>query len=130
MQLCSMGLARRPGLLFPNGPQPRVGRRLFEAGHRADCIARARKQRKTWLATTQWMNELDRRAIAELEATGIPWSAVERWLDALDQRASFVARMVVKQVLQTLADDKARPSERFEARRELYRRLIAAGIVD
>ena len=97
---------------------------------RADCIARARKQRKTWLATTQWMNELDRRAIAELEATGIPWSAVERWLDALDQREAFAARMVVKQVLQTLADDKARPAERFEARRELYTRLIAAGIVD
>jgi hypothetical protein len=36
----------------------------------------------------------------------------------------------VKQVLQTLADDKARPVERFESRRELYRRLIAAGIVD
>ena len=65
-----------------------------------------------------------------LEATGVPWSAVERWLDALDQRETFVARMVVKQVLQTLADDKARPAERFEARRELYRRLIAAGIVD
>ena len=103
---------------------------MFEAGHRADCIARPRKQRKTWLATTQWMNELDRRAIAELDATGIPWSAVEPWLDALDPRETFVARMVVKQVLQTLADDKARPAERFEARRELYRRLIAAGIVD
>ena len=76
------------------------------------------------------MNELDRRAIAELEATGIPWAAVERWLDALDPREAFAARMVVKQVLQTLADDKARPAERFEARRELYRRLIAAGIVD
>jgi hypothetical protein len=38
--------------------------------------------------------------------------------------------MVVKQVLQTLADDKARPVERFEARRELYRRLIAAGVMD
>ncbi len=73
---------------------------------------------------------LDRRGICELEATGIPWSAVERWLDALDPREAFVARMVVKQVLQTLADDKARPAERFEARRELYRRLIAAGIVD
>ena len=97
---------------------------------RADRIARARKQRKTWLATTQWMNDLDRRGIAELEATGIPWSAVERWLDALDQREAFVARMLVKQVLHTLADDKARPAERFEARRELYRRLIAAGIVD
>ena len=97
---------------------------------RTDRIARARKQRKAWLATTQWMNELDRRGIAELEATGIPWAAVERWLDALDPREAFVARMVVKQVLQTLADDKARPAERFEARRELYRRLIAAGIVD
>ena len=76
------------------------------------------------------MNELDRRAIAELEATGIPWSAVERWLDALDQREAFAARMVVKQVLQTLADDKARPAERFEARRELYRRLISSGVID
>ena len=97
---------------------------------RADCIARARKQRKAWLATTQWMNELDRRAIAELETTGVPWSAVERWLDALEQRGAFAARMVVKQVLQTLADDQARPAERFEARRELYGRLIAADIVD
>ena len=97
---------------------------------RTDRIARARKQRKARLATTQWMSELDRRGIAELEATGIPWAAVERWLDALDPREAFVARMVVKQVLQTLADDKARPAERFEARRELYRRLIAAGIVD
>ena len=97
---------------------------------RTDRIARARKQRKAWLATTQWMSELDRRGIAELEATGIPWAAVERWLDALDPREAFVARMFVKQVLQTLADDKARPAERFEARRELYRRLIAAGIVD
>ena len=97
---------------------------------RADCIARARKQRRTWLATTQWLRDLDRRAIAELEATGIPWSAVERWLDALDQREAFAAKMVVKQVLQAQADDKARPSERFEARRELYRRLIADGIVD
>ena len=54
------------------------------------------------------MNELDRQGIAELEATGIPWAAVERWLDALDPREAFAARMVVKQVLQTLADDKAR----------------------
>ena len=97
---------------------------------RTDRIVRARKQRKARLATTQWVEELDRRGIAELEATGIPWAAVERWLDALDPREAFVARMVVKQVLQTLADDKARPAERFEARRELYRRLIAAGIVD
>ena len=97
---------------------------------RADCIARARRQRKTWLATTQWRNEVDRRGICELEATGIEWRSVERWLDALDPREALVARMVVKQVLQTLADDKARPAERFEARRELYSRLIAAGIID
>ena len=82
---------------------------------RTDCIACARKQRKTWLATTHWLNALPRRDIAELEATGIPWSAVERWLDALDQREAFAARMVVKQVLQTLADNRARPAERFEA---------------
>ena len=63
-------------------------------------------------------------------ATGIPGAAVVRWFDALDPREAFVDRMVVKQILQTLADDKARPAERFEARRELYRRLIAAGIVD
>jgi len=97
---------------------------------RADCIARARKQRKTWLATTQWMNEVGRRGICELEATGIEWRSVERWLDALDPREAFVARMVVKQVLHTLADNKALPAERLEARRGLYQRLIAAGIVD
>ena len=97
---------------------------------RADCIARARKQRKARLATTHWLNALPRQGIAELEAAGIGWAAVERWLDALDQREAFAARMVVKQVLQTLADHEARPAERFEARRELYRRLIAAGIVD
>ena len=97
---------------------------------RTDRIALARKRRKAWQATTQWMSELDRRGIAALEATGIPWSAVERWLDALDPREAFVARMVVKQVLQTLADDQARPAERLEARRELYRRLITAGLAD
>ena len=53
------------------------------------------------------MNDLDRRGIAELEATGIPWAAVQRWLDELDPREAFVARTVVKQVLQALADDKA-----------------------
>jgi hypothetical protein len=97
---------------------------------RTERIARARKQRKVWLATTQWMNDLDRRAIAQLEATGIPWSAVERWLDALDQREAFVSRMFVKQVLETLADDKARPAERLEARRELYRRLISSRVME
>jgi hypothetical protein len=97
---------------------------------RTDRIMRSRKQRKARLATTQWVGELDRRGICELEATGIEWRSVEHWLDALDPRDAFVARMVVKQVVQTLADPKARPAERLEARRELYRRLIAAGIVD
>jgi hypothetical protein len=97
---------------------------------RSDRIMHARKKRKARLVRTQWAGELDRRGICELEATGIEWRSVENWLDALDPREAFVARMVVKQVLQTLADDKARPAERFEARRELYRRLIAAGIVD
>ena len=50
----------------------------------------ARKRRKAWQATTQWMNDLDRRGIAELEATGIPWAAVQRWLDELDPREAFV----------------------------------------
>ena len=76
------------------------------------------------------MGELDRRGIAELEATGIAWAAVQRWLDALDPREAFAARMVVKQVLQALADDEAPLRDRLEARNELYRRLIAAGIVD
>ena len=38
--------------------------------------------------------------------------------------------MVVKQVLQMLADYEAPLRDRLEARNELYRRLIAAGIVD
>ena len=76
-------------------------------------------------------SELDRRGIAELEATGIPWAAVERWLDALDPREAFVARMFVKQVLQTLADDQG-ATERNGSRPggSCTRRLIAAGIVD
>ena len=97
---------------------------------RADCIARARKQRKTWLATTQWMNDLDRRAIAELEATGIPWLAVERWLNALDPREVFAARLVLKQVLEALVDPEATQAERFEVRRELYRRLLSVGVME
>ena len=52
--------------------------------------------------------ELDRRGVAALEATGIQWSSVERWIDALEPREAFVARTVVKQVLKTLADDNAR----------------------
>jgi hypothetical protein len=97
---------------------------------RTDRIMRFLKQRKARLTTTEWVGELDRRGICELEATGIEWRSVEHWLDALDPRDAFVARMVVKQVLQILSDEKAPPAERFEARRELYRRLIADGIVD
>jgi hypothetical protein len=103
---------------------------LVRSRERSDRIATARMERKKTLTTTQWLQGLDGRAIAELEATGIPWLAVERWLDTMDQRETFAARMVVKQVLQTLADDSARPAERFEARRELYRRLISSGVID
>ena len=83
---------------------------------RTDRIMRSRKQRKARLAKTQWVEETDRRGICELEASGIEWRSVEHWLDALDPREAFVARMVVKQILQTLADDTARAAERFEAR--------------
>ena len=91
---------------------------------------RSRKQRKVRSATTQWMNELDARAIAELEATGIPWAAVQRWLDEVRPSEAFMSRMLLKQILLVLSDDQAAPRERFEARRELYQRLIAAGILD
>ena len=97
---------------------------------RTDRIGRARKQSKARLATTQWMSELDRRGICCLEANGIEWRSVEVWLDALDPREAYVARRFVKQVLQVLADDEAPPRERIEVYNELYRRLIAAGIVD
>ena len=88
MQLCPMGLARRSGLLFANGPQPRVGRRLFEAGHR---IARTRKPRKTWLATTQWMNDLDGRC------TKNPW--VHSLKNAKDIKAWMATFVVPKSVV-------------------------------
>jgi hypothetical protein len=97
---------------------------------RTERIAQARKQRKAWVATTQWMSELDRRGIAELEATGIPWAAVQRWLDGREPREAFAARRLMEWVLQVLADDKAPQRERFEARNELYKRLISAGIMD
>jgi hypothetical protein len=97
---------------------------------RTDRIAQSRKQRKAWLATTQWMSELDGRGIAALEATDIPWGAVQQWLDGLDPREAFAARRLVNWVLQVLADDKAPQRERFEARNVLYKRLIAAGIMD
>ena len=97
---------------------------------RTDRIGHARKQSKARLATTQWISELDRRGIYCLEANGIEWRSVEVWLDALDPREAYVARRFVKQVLQVLADDEAPPRERIEVYNELYRRLIAAGIVD
>jgi hypothetical protein len=97
---------------------------------RTERIARARKYRKAWLATTQWVNELDRRGVAALEATDIPWAAVQRWLDGLQPHEASAARRLVKWVLQVLADDEAPQREQFEARNELYRRLIAAGIMD
>jgi hypothetical protein len=97
---------------------------------RTDRIALARERRKAWQATTQWMSELDRRGVAALEATGVPWAAVQRGIDELEPRDAFVARRLVKQVLQTLADDKGPLRERFETRNELYRRMIAAGIID
>ena len=97
---------------------------------RTDRIGRARKQSKARLATTQWLSELDRRGICCLEANGIEWRSVEAWLDALDPREAYVARRFVKQVLQVLVDDEAPQRERFEAHNELYRRLIAAGVVD
>ena len=93
-------------------------------------IALARKRRKTWQGTTEWLNALDRRGIAALEATDIPWAAFQRWLDELEPREAFVARRIVKQVLQTLADDKAPLRERFAARNKLYAGMIAAGVID
>jgi hypothetical protein len=97
---------------------------------RTDRVGRARKQQMARLETTKWMSELDRRGICELEASGIEWRSVEVWIDALDPREAYAARRFVKQVLQVLADDEAPPRERMEAHNELYRRLIAAGIVD
>jgi hypothetical protein len=97
---------------------------------RTDRIARARKYRKAWQATTQWMGEINRRGIAELEATDIPWAAVQRWLDGREPHEASAARRLVKWVLQVLADNEAPLRERFEARNDLYRRLISAGIMD
>jgi hypothetical protein len=93
---------------------------------RSDHIASARMERKKRLATTQLLRELDRRAIAELEAAGIPWAAVQSWLDQGHPGEAFTSRMFLKQVLLVLSDDQASQRERFEVQRELYRRLIDA----
>ena len=103
---------------------------VMRSRERTDRIERARKQSKARLATTQWMNELDRRGICYLEANGIEWLAVEAWLDALDPHEAHAARRFVRHVLQVLVDDEAPQRERFEAHNELYRRLIAAGVED
>jgi hypothetical protein len=65
-----------------------------------------------------------------LEANGIEWSSVAAWLDALNPSESYIARRFVKHVLQVLGDDEAPPRERIDVYNELYRRLIAAGIMD
>ena len=66
----------------------------------------------------------------ELEATGISWAVVQRWLDEVHPGEACTSRMFLRQVLLVLSDDQASTRERFEVQRELYRRLIAAGIVD
>ena len=103
---------------------------VVRSRERSDRIATARMERKKRLATTQLLQEVDRRAIAELEATGIPWAAVQRWLDEVHSSEAFMSRLFLKQILMVLSDGQAAPRERFEARRELYQRLIAAGILD
>src|SRR5262245_18550578 len=59
-----------------------------------------------------------------------PVRAVQRWLDVVHPARAFTSRMFLKPVLLVLSDDQASSRERFEARRELYRRLISAGIMD
>ena len=97
---------------------------------RTDRISQAKAQHKARLTTTEWMNSLDSHAVANLEADGIPWAAVQRWLDESHPSAGFASRMFIKQVLLVLRDPQASSRERFEIRRELYRRLIAAQILD
>ena len=80
---------------------------------RIDRIGLARKRLEARLATAQWMSELDRRGICQLEATGIEWSSVDRWLKTLNSREAFVARRLVKHVLQMVADDEMPERERF-----------------
>jgi hypothetical protein len=97
---------------------------------RTDRIGRARKQLKSKLATTQWISELDRQGICALEANGIEWISVEVWLESLEPGEANAARRFVKQVLPVLANDVATPREQIEVYNELYRRLIAAGIME
>ena len=103
---------------------------VVRSRERSDRIATARMERKKRLATTQWLRELPRQGIAELEETGIPWAAVQHWLDEVRPDEAFTSRMFLKQILLVLSDDQASQRERHESQLELYRRLIAAGIVD
>ena len=113
------------------GPAKTLERIFGQAQSRAVRTRRAGPRRAEETAGHDAVAARSRsRGIAALEATGIPWAAVQRWLDDLEPREVFVARMVVKQALQALADDGAALRARFEARNELYRRLIAAGIVE
>lgn len=103
---------------------------IVRSRERSDRIAIARMEQKKRMATTQLLRELNPCAIAELEAAGIPWAAVQRWLDEVHPSEAFMSRRFLKQILLVLSDEQAAPRERFEARRDLYQRLIAAGIVD
>ncbi|TWI71309.1 hypothetical protein IQ16_02928 [Bradyrhizobium huanghuaihaiense] len=97
---------------------------------RTDRIGRARKQLRAKLATTQWIGELDRQGIYELEACGIEWPTVEAWVDALNPQEASAARRFVKNVLQVLTDHEAPARTQNEVYNELYRRLITAGFAD
>ena len=59
------------------------GSTVKRSRERTARIEQAREARKRWLATTRWMNTLERRGIAALEASGTPWTAVQRWIDEL-----------------------------------------------
>jgi hypothetical protein len=69
---------------------------------RTDRIQRARTQLRAKIATNQWISELDRRGIYEIEACGIEWLVVEAWLDGLSPQEASAARRFVKNVLQVL----------------------------
>ena len=103
---------------------------LKQSRQRTDRIALARKRRRAWRATTEWINALDRRGIAALEEAGIPWAAVQRWLDGFEPPEAGAARRILTWVLRVLADDGVPLRERFAACNELYGRMIAAGVID
>lgn len=97
---------------------------------RTDRIARARKGRAQWRATTAWEQTLDRQAMRRLQEMGIEWSSVVRWLDDIEPGEAFAARRLVTHVLQVLSNATATSRDRAEAYHELLRRLIAAGVAE